>query len=132
IDEVNQQRLAVLPGERIDIRVEKIVDQVFVPEDILALYVQAELELGPGIVADLFARTFSCGLAIQPGGIPVRNVDGYNAADLAPTQLTQRNVWPELPLGDGRQCPRRIDVQDMAAHDGHVLAEVELDAVHPR
>ena len=131
VDEVDEQRLGVGPEQRIDIEIQEPVDQVLVLEHVGALHVQAALQLVPDLVPDLATGALPGRLPVQAGRVPVGDVDRDHATDVPVAEAAQVDVSPELRLGHGRERPWGIEVDLVAAADGHVVVEVELDAVHP-
>ena len=131
IDEIDEQRLGVGLEQRIDVEIQIPVDQVLVLEHVGALHVQTALQLVPHLVPDLAAGALPGGLPIQAGRVPVGDDDRDHAADVSVAEAAEVDVGPELCLGHGRERPRRVEVDLVAAADGRVIVEVELDAVHP-
>ena len=133
---VNQERLDIgIPAgmDRVihDVRVKEPVMQILVAEEFGAAHIQTAFELKPDLVGNLLTRAVKCRLAVEPGRIPLRDVDREDSAGSTVAPLSEIDFGPELPLRNGGQRPRAVDKDDVAMSDRHITRQIELYPVHP-
>ena len=104
-----------------DVGVEEPVGAIGVASTVAV--VERGLELGPDLVGDLVAWCSRGDLAlgrVRPGS-PSRRCPPRGCRRRCPSPMScGLKSRPELPLGDRRQRPRRVDVDAVAVHERHV------------
>ena len=98
-----------------------------------AVIVQMLLELRPNLFLDLLAlstRSPACRTARPAPPSPKCPPRGSRARFRRRTR-EKSTLAPELPLRNGRQRPRRIEIDGMAVYQRHILRKIKLDSVHP-
>src|SRR6516165_8394379 len=132
---VDEERLQVcdLTGVRkFDVGIEKPVQEITVFELLDTVHVKMSFKLGPDLVLDLLSRAVHGGFAVKnTGGIPIRNIYRKNAPQSTVSVVFERIGPPELPLGNRRQRPWRVDVDRMAMNHRNIALEIELNSTHP-
>jgi len=122
-----------VPGPEAQTRVDRPAHDLVVVQHARAGVVQVHLHLLPRFACDLPGPQCARRLAVHDAGlVEVADVHREAVAN-APVAVValERPPLPELRLADRYERPRRVDVQHMAVHDRHRLAQEELDPVHP-